>query len=70
VYVPLAGKLKVFLADDDGKEIVVDLLTRSSTSARWRFRLFFRYGSKARVMVFAWVNDESQSRGNNGRNTE
>ena len=23
-----------------------------------RFRLFFRYDSKARVIVFAWVNDE------------
>ncbi len=26
LYVLLAGKLKVFLADDDGKEIVVDVL--------------------------------------------
>ena len=27
-----------------------------------RFRLFFRYSSSARVIVFAWVNDESTLR--------
>jgi toxin YhaV len=27
-----------------------------------RFRLFFRYDSKARVIVFAWVNDEQTLR--------
>ncbi|MDP2962350.1 MAG: type II toxin-antitoxin system YhaV family toxin [Sulfurimicrobium sp.] len=27
-----------------------------------RFRLFFRYDSKAKVIVFAWVNDESTLR--------
>ena len=27
-----------------------------------RFRLFFRYDSKARVIVFAWVNDERTMR--------
>ena len=27
-----------------------------------RFRLFFRYGSKAKVIVFAWVNDQQTLR--------
>lgn len=27
-----------------------------------RFRLFFRYDSKAKVIVFAWVNDEDSKR--------
>ena len=27
-----------------------------------RFRLFFRYDSKARVIIFAWVNDETTLR--------
>jgi len=27
-----------------------------------RFRLFFRYDSKAKVIVFAWVNDENTLR--------
>ncbi|MGP9765720.1 type II toxin-antitoxin system YhaV family toxin [Halomonas sp. AOP13-D3-9] len=27
-----------------------------------RFRLFFRYDSKAKIIVFAWVNDESTLR--------
>ena len=28
----------------------------------WRFRLFFRYDSKARAIVYAWVNDEETLR--------
>ncbi len=27
-----------------------------------RFRLFFRYDSKSRIIVYAWVNDETTSR--------
>jgi toxin YhaV len=33
-----------------------------------RFRLFFRYGSKARVIIYAWVNDEGTLRQAGGRN--
>jgi toxin YhaV len=43
--------------------------TMGSTYRHWRrakvgrrFRLFFRYDSKARVIVFAWVNDEQTLR--------
>lgn len=32
-----------------------------------RFRLFFRYDSKARVIVFAWVNDERTLRSAGGK---
>lgn len=28
----------------------------------WRFRLFFRYDSRAKIIVFAWVNDEQTLR--------
>ncbi|HEV3394915.1 MAG TPA: type II toxin-antitoxin system YhaV family toxin [Xanthobacteraceae bacterium] len=33
-----------------------------------RFRLFFRYSSKARVIIYAWVNDENTLRKAGGRN--
>lgn len=33
-----------------------------------RFRLFFRYDSNARLIVFAWVNDEWSLRSRGGRN--
>jgi toxin YhaV len=33
-----------------------------------RFRLFFRYSSKANVIIYAWVNDESTLRQAGGRN--
>ena len=33
-----------------------------------RFRLFFRYDSKARLIVYAWVNDERTLRQSGGRN--
>ena len=32
-----------------------------------RFRLFFRYDTKARVIVFAWVNDEQTLRSAGGK---
>lgn len=32
-----------------------------------RFRLFFRYDSKAKVIVFAWVNDENTLRSAGGK---
>lgn len=32
-----------------------------------RFRLFFRYDSKAKVIVYAWVNDESTLRSSGGK---
>jgi len=32
-----------------------------------RFRLFFRYDSKARVIVYAWVNDQSTLRSSGSR---
>ena len=33
-----------------------------------RFRLFFRYSSKANVIIYAWVNDENTLRKAGGRN--
>jgi toxin YhaV len=33
-----------------------------------RFRLFFRYDSQSRVIVYAWVNDERTLRQSGGRN--
>ena len=33
-----------------------------------RFRLFFRYSSKDRVIIYAWVNDETMLRKAGGRN--
>jgi len=33
-----------------------------------RFRLFFRYSSKANVIIYAWVNDETTLRQAGGRN--
>lgn len=33
-----------------------------------RFRLFFRYDSRARIIVYAWVNDEHTLRQRGGRN--
>ena len=33
-----------------------------------RFRLFFRYDSRARVIVYAWVNDERTLRQRGGKN--
>lgn len=33
-----------------------------------RFRLFFRYDSKAKLIVYAWVNDERTLRQSGGRN--
>ena len=33
-----------------------------------RFRLFFRYDSRARIIVYAWVNDERTLRQSGGRN--
>lgn len=33
-----------------------------------RFRLFFRYDSKARLIVYAWVNDERTLRQSGGKN--
>ena len=32
-----------------------------------RFRLFFRYDSKTRIIIFAWVNDENTLRSSGGR---
>jgi toxin YhaV len=32
-----------------------------------RFRLFFRYDSRARIIVYAWVNDERSLRQHGGR---
>src|ERR1700688_4120585 len=32
-----------------------------------RFRLFFRYDSRARIIVYAWVNDEHSLRQHGGR---
>ncbi len=35
----------------------------ASISERYgRFRLFFRYDSNAKVIIFAWVNDETKLR--------
>ncbi len=33
-----------------------------------RFRLFFRYDSQARIIVFAWVNDDLSLRKHGGKN--
>jgi toxin YhaV len=33
-----------------------------------RFRLFFRYSSQARIIIYAWVNDENSLRKTGGRN--
>lgn len=33
-----------------------------------RFRLFFRYDSRARLIVYAWVNDERGLRQSGGKN--
>jgi toxin YhaV len=33
-----------------------------------RFRLFFRYDGRARIIVYAWVNDERTLRQRGGRN--
>jgi toxin YhaV len=33
-----------------------------------RFRLFFRYSSQARIIIYAWVNDENTLRKAGGRN--
>lgn len=33
-----------------------------------RFRLFFRFDSRARIVIFAWVNDEKTLRTRGGRN--
>jgi toxin YhaV len=33
-----------------------------------RFRLFFRYDSQSRIIVYAWVNDERSLRQRGGRN--
>jgi toxin YhaV len=33
-----------------------------------RFRLFFRFDSKSRIIIFAWVNDQSSLRSAGGRN--
>ena len=33
-----------------------------------RFRLFFRYDSRSRLIVYAWVNDESTLRKSGGKN--
>jgi toxin YhaV len=35
---------------------------------RGRFRLFFRYQSEARIIVFAWINDENTLRTRGSRN--
>jgi toxin YhaV len=32
-----------------------------------RFRLFFRFDSKTRIIIFAWVNDESTLRASGGK---
>lgn len=32
-----------------------------------RFRLFFRFDSKTRIIIFAWVNDENTLRSSGGR---
>jgi toxin YhaV len=32
-----------------------------------RFRLFFRYDSKTRIIIFAWVNDENTLRSSGGK---
>lgn len=34
----------------------------SSAKIGRRFRLFFRYDSRAKIIVFAWVNDEQTLR--------
>jgi toxin YhaV len=31
------------------------------------FRLFFRFDSKARIIIFAWVNDENTLRSSGGK---
>jgi toxin YhaV len=33
-----------------------------------RFRLFFRYDSAAKIIIYAWVNDETTLRNRGGRN--
>ena len=33
-----------------------------------RFRLFFRYDSRSRVIIYAWVNDENTLRASGGKN--
>lgn len=33
-----------------------------------RFRLFFRFDTRARIIIYAWVNDENTLRSSGGRN--
>jgi toxin YhaV len=33
-----------------------------------RFRLFFRFDSKSKIIIFAWVNDENTLRSSGGKN--
>lgn len=34
----------------------------------WRFRLFFRYDSRTKIIVYAWVNEEKTLRTTGGKN--
>ena len=50
---------------DDNEKQIIEGNTLGATYRHWRrakagkrFRLFFRYDSKAKIIVFAWVNDE------------
>lgn len=62
------------IPDDPGRDEYRQGNTLGPSHRHWRrarigrrFRLFFRYDSKARVIVYAWVNDEQTLRASGGR---
>lgn len=73
----LAALAKLILEDipgDPGRPEYRQGNTLGSGHRHWfrakffgRFRLFFRYDSRARLIVFAWVNDEHSLRQHGGR---
>lgn len=62
------------LPSDPGREEYRQGNTMGPAFRHWRrakvgrrFRLFFRYDSKTRIIIFAWVNDENTLRSSGGK---
>lgn len=75
LYAALAQLMLRTVPDDPSRDEFRQGLTLGPAYRHWRrakigrrFRLFFRYDSVSRVIVYAWVNDESSLRSAGGKN--
>lgn len=75
LYAALAQLMLRVVPDDPSRDEYRQGTTLGPAYRHWRrakigrrFRLFFRYDSASRVIVYAWVNDENSLRSAGGKN--